>query len=66
MQESVILRSIAPHCIENNGGLFVSLTAEDDEYSETFIDSCKEAWIPVQRLTGDKARSVEPALSLES
>ena len=63
MRESAILRSIAPHCIEGNGGLFVSLTAEDDEYSETFIDSCGKAGIPVQRLTGDEARSAEPALS---
>ncbi len=63
MQESVILRSIVPHCIEYNGGLFVSLTARDDEYAGTFIDACREADIPVERISGDEARNVEPALS---
>lgn len=63
MEETLILRRIAPQAIEFNGGYFVALNKEDEAYGEAFIPACEEAGIPTKRLSGDEVRAVEPALS---
>lgn len=62
-EESVILRRIAPQSIEYNGGLFVALTAEDEEFLPAFLDGCAAAGIPAEVISGAAARDREPALS---
>lgn len=63
MRESRILRRIVPQAIEFNGGLFVALEESDEGYAERFIPACAEAGIPTRRISGDEARTLEPALS---
>src|SRR4029453_15165650 len=42
---------IAPHTIEDLGGLFVLLPQDDPAYAEKFVVGCKAAGIPVEELT---------------
>lgn len=62
MQESLILRRIVPQAIEYNEGLFVSVTDEDESYTEQFIEACREADIPAYRISVEQALEREPAL----
>ena len=62
MQESLILRRIAPQAIEYNEGLFVAVTEEDASYTEKFIEACLEADIPAREISVQEALSREPAL----
>ncbi|MFT4922401.1 MAG: glycerol-3-phosphate dehydrogenase [Haloarculaceae archaeon] len=62
-RENERLRSIASHCVEETGGLFVSLT--DDEYVDRKQSACEEAGISVEELDGDEVQKVEPRLSAE-
>ena len=44
--ENMILRKIAPHCIEETEGLFVSLPEDDLQFRDRFLRACEEARIP--------------------
>ncbi len=61
--ENQILRRIAPHAIEDVGGLFVLLPDDDAAYAERFAAGCAEAGIPTEELTAAQARQREPRLS---
>lgn len=61
--ENRILKKIAPGCIEDTGGLFVSLPEDDSGYREKFLRSCGEIGIPTRCLTPSQALELEPNLS---
>ena len=61
--ENRILRRIAPHCIEDTGGLFVSLPEDGAEYRATFLRACGEAGIDTLPLSAREALSMEPRLN---
>lgn len=61
--ENRILRDIAAHCVEETGGLFVQLPGDSDDYFEEKREACEAAGIPVEALSGAKARAIEPLLS---
>ena len=61
--ENQILRRIAPHTIEDIGGLFVLLPDDDHGYAERFGAGCAEAGIPTEELPAARARQREPLLS---
>jgi len=63
MEESEILRRIAPASIEFNGGLFVALTAEDEQFCDTFLPACESCRIPTRLLTAEQALAMEPNLN---
>jgi len=50
--ENRIIRRIAPHCVEETGGLFLSLPEDDLEYQKTFVEACRKA--------GIEARQIDP------
>jgi glycerol-3-phosphate dehydrogenase len=62
IEENFVLRRIAPHTIEDLGGLFVLLPQDDPAYAEKFVVGCKAAGIPVEELTPAEARRREPLL----
>jgi glycerol-3-phosphate dehydrogenase len=62
IEENSVLRRIAPHTIEDLGGLFVLLPQDDPAYAEQFVVGCKAAGIPVEELTPAEARKREPLL----
>jgi glycerol-3-phosphate dehydrogenase len=61
--ENQVLRRIAPHAIEDLGGLFVLLPSDDEAYAEQFAKGCAEAGIPAEELSAAAARRREPRLS---
>jgi glycerol-3-phosphate dehydrogenase len=61
--ENKILRKIAPHCIEDTGGLFVSLPEDGPEYRATFIRACGAAGIDTLPLSPRETLSMEPRLN---
>jgi len=61
--ENAILSRIAPFCIEETGGLFVSLPEDDQSFADIFIGSCGSAGVLVEVLTTREALESEPRLS---
>jgi glycerol-3-phosphate dehydrogenase len=62
-EEGVLLKKLAPHCIEDTGGLFVAVEGDDEKYVADFPHLCSQCRIPVQELDVKEARELEPALS---
>ena len=62
-EESELLKRLAPHCIENTGGLFVAVEGDDEKYVADFPHLCSRCSIPVRALDIKDARELEPALS---
>ena len=52
--ENKILRRIAPHCVEEHDGLFITLPEDDLAYQQLFVDSCLRA--------GIRAEIIDPKL----
>ena len=65
IQESMLLKRIAPGTFECNDGLFVAVCDEDLEYLEPLVNGCTGAGIPVQRLGPAEALRLEPNLNPE-
>lgn len=63
MEETRILRRIAPECIEYNGGLFVAADESGAEWAPRFIGACARAGIPAKELPLETARKLEPGLA---
>ena len=61
--ENEILREIAAHCVEPTGGLFVTLPSDSSDYFEQKVEACRACNIPVEVISGEEARTREPALS---
>jgi glycerol-3-phosphate dehydrogenase len=62
-EEGELLKRLAPHCIEDTGGLFVAVEGDDEKYVADFPHLCSRCQIPVQTLDVKEARELEPALS---
>jgi len=62
-KESKTLRSIAEHCIDDCGGIFVSLPGDDPGYPDEFLRGCGKAGVEVENLDIKEALLREPGLS---
>jgi glycerol-3-phosphate dehydrogenase len=65
LAENRILKAIAPHCVEDIGGLFVQCPQDDPAFFEKWWRAVGNAGIPSRRLTADEARELEPNLSAD-
>lgn len=63
IKENMILRRIARHCVEDTGGLFITLPEDDMGYQSTFVDSCRKAGIDAQIIDPADALRQEPAIN---
>ena len=63
MAENSILRRIAPHCIEETEGLFISLPEDGLDFRDQFLRGCEEAEIPATLCSRDEALACEPELN---
>ena len=63
IEESDVLRDIAGACLEETGGLFVSLDDDDADYFEEKREACEAVGIPTETLTPAEARELVPDLS---
>jgi glycerol-3-phosphate dehydrogenase len=62
-EEGELLKRLAPHCIEDTGGLFVAVEGDDENYVADFPHLCSRCTIPARALDIKEAREIEPALS---
>ena len=62
ISENKILRKIAPHCIEETDGLFVSLPEDGLQFRNQFLRACEEAGIPNTLCSRDETLAWEPEL----
>ncbi|MBU1344991.1 MAG: anaerobic glycerol-3-phosphate dehydrogenase subunit A [Proteobacteria bacterium] len=62
-KEGDILKKIAPHCIEETGGLYVATREDKEDYIDVFPALCKKAGIPCEKLSVKQVLELEPVLS---
>jgi glycerol-3-phosphate dehydrogenase len=62
IEENMILRKIAPHVIEDTGGLFVAFPRDDPAYVPAFLKGCIEAGITAEALSVQETLKLAPAL----
>lgn len=63
IRENMILRRIARHCVDDTGGLFVTLPEDSLDYQDAFVADCRKAGIEAEVLDPEKAVSMEPAVN---
>jgi len=63
ISENKILKKIANHCIEDTGGLFVTMYHDDPRYHDKLMDACGIADIKAKEITPKQALAIEPNLS---
>ncbi len=62
-EESVVLKRLAAHCIEDTGGLFVAVEGDDETYAADFPSFCARCGIACKAISAAEARELEPVLS---
>src|SRR6202165_184838 len=62
INENVILRKIAPDCIEDTGGYFVATPWDDPDFGDRFLAGCRSTGVPVQEVSVDVVLRDEPRL----
>lgn len=63
ISENMILRRIARHCVEETGGLFITLPEDDLAYQAKFVESCQKAGIDAQVIDPKLALRMEPSVN---
>jgi glycerol-3-phosphate dehydrogenase len=63
IEENMILRKIIPHCVEDTGGLFVTVPGDDPAFGDTFYRACQTAGIAIEELTIAETLRREPLLN---
>jgi glycerol-3-phosphate dehydrogenase len=63
IEENQVLREIAGHTVEDFGGLFVDHPEDPEDYFARKREACEEVGIPVEELSGEAVREVEPGVS---
>ena len=63
VSENRILKKIARHCIEDTGGLFVTLPDDDPMYHTRLLEGCKIAGIKANEISIKEALRLEPHLN---
>lgn len=63
VRENMILRRIARHCVEETGGLFVTLPEDSLDYQDAFVKDCFNAGIQAEVLDPQEAVEMEPAVN---
>lgn len=65
ISENKILRRIASNCVEETGGLFITLPGDDLDYQREFIRNCRAAGISAEAIDPALARRLEPSVNPE-
>lgn len=61
-EENKIIRRIISHAVGKRGAFFVRYEDDDPDFEKKFIYGCKEIGIPIKKISGTKARAMEPKL----
>jgi glycerol-3-phosphate dehydrogenase len=62
-EENELLKRLAPHCIENTGGLYVAVKEDDEKYLADFPHLCAKAGVPCDPVNIKDVLEMEPVLS---
>ncbi|MCP3926622.1 MAG: anaerobic glycerol-3-phosphate dehydrogenase subunit A [Desulfobacterales bacterium] len=65
-EEGTILKRIAPHIIEDTGGIYAAVKGDDPTFIEDFQEMCDKCGISAERLTVEEALALEPNLSKDT
>ena len=63
MEEGKLLKKLAPHCIDDCGGLFVAVAGDDEQYIADFPGYCESSAISCTSISPDDAKAHEPNLA---
>lgn len=63
IEENMILRKVARHCVEETDGLFITLPEDDLGFQNTFIDACTRAGIRAEAIDPEEAKRLEPSVN---
>lgn len=68
IRENKILKKIAPHCIEGNGGIFITLPEDNENgyglsYQRIFVEACKASGIAAEIMDPKDALHIEPSVN---
>jgi glycerol-3-phosphate dehydrogenase len=63
IQENMILRKIARHCVDPTDGLFITLPEDDLNYQKKFVEACHQAGINAEIIDPEYAKQIEPAVN---
>ena len=68
IKENKTLRRIASHCVDDTGGLFITLPEDEEtgyglDYQAKFIEACNRAGIDAERIRPERARMDEPSVN---
>ena len=61
-QEHKTLREIAPHVVDDTGGMFVLSPVDDEKYVDDWLRGCEAVGIPAEELTTSEALRREPLI----
>ena len=61
IQENMILKRIANHCVDDTSGLFLTLPEDDLAYQAKFVESCTKAGIKAEVIDPKEALRLEPS-----
>jgi glycerol-3-phosphate dehydrogenase len=61
--ENMILKRIARHCVEDTGGLFVTLPGDDPGYHDRLLKGCRASGIDARDVSVKEALLLEPNLN---
>jgi glycerol-3-phosphate dehydrogenase len=61
--ENKILKKIAPRCVEETDGLFITLPEDPSDFKDCFLSACEKAGIETASLSANEALSLEPELN---
>jgi glycerol-3-phosphate dehydrogenase len=62
-EEGALLKTLAPHCIEDTGGVFAAVAGDDEAHIADFPGLCGRCGIPCRAISTAEARELEPELS---
>jgi len=62
-EEGMLLKGLAPQCIEDTGGLFIAVQGDDENYIADFQNRCRACGISSEAVDVAVAREMEPGLS---
>jgi glycerol-3-phosphate dehydrogenase len=65
VSENRIIKTIAPHCVEDVGGLFVQCSQDDPAFFSAWWHAAGKAGIPTQRLSAEETLELEPNLATD-
>jgi glycerol-3-phosphate dehydrogenase len=63
IDENLVLRRIAPACVEDTGGYFVVTPDDPDEYADGFEAACRASGVPCEEVAVAALLRREPALN---